>query len=57
MGDLSPVHLLIVLVVALIVLGPSRLPAAGAALGRAIREFREALTSVAEDEPPDDPPS
>ena len=49
MGDLSPLHLVIVLVVALVVLGPRRLPEAGAALGRTIREFRAALSTVADD--------
>ncbi len=42
MGAISPLHLLIVAVVALIVIGPAKLPETGAALGRALREFREA---------------
>ncbi len=42
MGAISPLHLVIVLVVALIVIGPRKLPETGAALGKAIREFREA---------------
>ncbi|HEY7941097.1 MAG TPA: twin-arginine translocase TatA/TatE family subunit [Candidatus Limnocylindrales bacterium] len=63
MGDLSPLHLVIVLVVALVVLGPSRLPQAGAALGRTIREFRAGLTGLADDvavastAPPPTPPT
>jgi sec-independent protein translocase protein TatA len=44
MGDLSPLHLVIVLVVALIVIGPGKLPETGAALGRAIRDFRHAVS-------------
>lgn len=51
MGAISPIHLLIVAVVALIVIGPARLPETGAALGRALREFREAQR----DDPPPDP--
>ena len=44
-GDiLSPTHLLFVLVVALLVLGPKRLPEAGRALGRGIRDFRSAIS-------------
>ena len=39
---LSPIHLLLVLGIALIVLGPGKLPEVGAALGKAIRGFREA---------------
>jgi sec-independent protein translocase protein TatA len=40
---LTPAHVILVLAIALIVLGPGRLPEAGAALGQAIRGFREAL--------------
>jgi sec-independent protein translocase protein TatA len=42
---LTPTHLLIVLAIALLVLGPKRLPAAGRGLGEAMRGFKEALTS------------
>ncbi|WP_028058727.1 Sec-independent protein translocase subunit TatA/TatB [Candidatus Solirubrobacter pratensis] len=45
----SPVHWLIVGVIALIVLGPKRLPEAGRSLGSGIRGFREALTGKDED--------
>ena len=44
MGALSPVHLIIILVVALLVLGPGKLPETGAALGKAVREFRHGMT-------------
>jgi sec-independent protein translocase protein TatA len=44
-GDiLQPTHLLFVLVVALLVLGPKRLPEAGRALGKGIRDFRTAVS-------------
>lgn len=44
-GDiLQPTHLLFVLVIALLVLGPKRLPEAGRALGRGLRDFRSALS-------------
>jgi sec-independent protein translocase protein TatA len=42
-GLLSPAHLLIVLVIALIVLGPKRLPEAGRGLGEAIRGFKDSI--------------
>lgn len=43
-GDiLQPTHLLFVLVIALLVLGPKRLPEVGRSLGRGIRDFRNAL--------------
>jgi sec-independent protein translocase protein TatA len=44
-GDiLQPTHLLFILVVALLVLGPKRLPEAGRALGKGIRDFRSAIS-------------
>ncbi len=39
----QPSHLLFVLIVALLVLGPKRLPEAGRALGNGIRSFRSAI--------------
>jgi sec-independent protein translocase protein TatA len=50
-GDvLSPTHLIFILVVALLVLGPKRLPEVGRSLGRGIRDFRGALTGEDEHE-------
>ena len=43
---LSPTHLLLILAVALIVLGPKRLPEAGRGLGSAIRGFKDSLSST-----------
>lgn len=49
MDDLfSPLHLLIVLGIALLVFGPRRLPELGAGLGKSIREFREATSGVSD---------
>ncbi len=43
-GDIiQPTHLLLILVVALLVLGPRRLPEVGKALGTGIRDFKVAL--------------
>jgi sec-independent protein translocase protein TatA len=43
-GDiLQPTHLLFVLVIALLVLGPKRLPEVGRSLGRGLRDFRHAM--------------
>lgn len=43
-GDImQPTHLLFVLVVALLVLGPKRLPEVGRQLGRGLRDFRAAI--------------
>lgn len=40
---LAPSHILLILVVALIVLGPKRLPEVGRSLGRGLRDFRSGL--------------
>jgi TatA/E family protein of Tat protein translocase len=42
---LSPTHLLLILAVALILLGPKRLPEAGRGLGSAIRGFKESVAA------------
>jgi sec-independent protein translocase protein TatA len=48
-GDiLQPTHLLFVLVVALLVLGPKRLPEVGRTLGSGLRDFRAALNGEPE---------
>ena len=41
---LEPTHLLIILIVALVLLGPKRLPGAGLALGQGLREFRSSIS-------------
>ena len=46
-GDLiQPTHLLFVLVVALLVLGPKRLPDVAKSLGKGIRDFRGAMSGL-----------
>ncbi len=42
--NVGPMELVIVLVIALIILGPKRLPDAGRSLGNGIREFKGAIT-------------
>ena len=46
--NIGPVELIIILVIALIVIGPGRLPDVGAALGKSIREFRKASSDITE---------
>jgi sec-independent protein translocase protein TatA len=41
---LQPTHLLVILAVALIVLGPKRLPEVGHALGKGLRDFKDAIS-------------
>ncbi len=44
-GDiLQPTHLIFVLVIALLVLGPKRLPEVGRSLGRGLRDFKVAIS-------------
>ncbi len=52
MGAITPMHLILILVVALIVIGPGKLPETGAALGRAIRQFKDAADGVTGDGEP-----
>ncbi|HLY14887.1 MAG TPA: twin-arginine translocase TatA/TatE family subunit [Candidatus Limnocylindrales bacterium] len=48
MPNISPIHLVIVLIIALIVIGPGKLPEVGAALGKSIKEFRKAASDITE---------
>jgi len=45
---IGPGELIIVLIIALLVIGPGKLPDVGAALGKSIREFRKASSDVEE---------
>jgi sec-independent protein translocase protein TatA len=48
-GDiLQPTHLIFILVVALLVLGPKRLPEVGRSLGKGIRDFKGAMAGIEE---------
>jgi sec-independent protein translocase protein TatA len=42
-GLLQPMHLVLILIIALVVFGPGRLPELGGALGKGIKEFKKAL--------------
>jgi sec-independent protein translocase protein TatA len=42
-------ELLVILVIALIVLGPKKLPEAGRAMGKGMREFKDSLSGVNDD--------
>lgn len=46
--NIGPGELIIVLIIALIVVGPGKLPDVGSALGKSIREFRKAAADVKE---------
>jgi len=57
--NIGPLELLVVLIIALIVLGPQRLPEVARSVGRGMREFRSALDHDDEDdyEPEPEPKS
>jgi len=46
MAGLTPGHLILILVIALVVIGPGKLPEVGAALGKSFREFQKATGSI-----------
>jgi sec-independent protein translocase protein TatA len=48
MPNIGPGELILILIIAIVFIGPGRLPDVGAALGKSIREFRKASTDVAE---------
>jgi sec-independent protein translocase protein TatA len=52
----GPVELIIILIIAIVFIGPGRLPDVGAALGKSIREFRKASTDISEATRTDAPP-
>ena len=50
LGDIGPLEIALVLIVALIVFGPKRLPELGHGLGRGMREFKETVTGEKKDD-------
>ena len=53
-GSIGPGELIIVLVIALIVLGPKRLPEVGRSVGKGMREFKDSLNGINLDDDDDD---
>ena len=56
LGNIGPLEIAAVLVIALIVFGPKRLPELGRSLGKGIREFRGSLGGDNDDEDQSPPP-
>jgi sec-independent protein translocase protein TatA len=48
--NLGPMEIVVILVIALLVLGPKRLPEAGRSVGKGIREFKEAISGKGDDD-------
>jgi sec-independent protein translocase protein TatA len=49
-NNIGPTELIIVLIIALIVIGPKRLPEVGKSLGKGMREFKDSLSGDSRDE-------
>jgi sec-independent protein translocase protein TatA len=54
MPNIGPMELVIVFVIALIVLGPKRLPEVGRSLGSSMREFKDAISGEKRDDDDED---
>jgi sec-independent protein translocase protein TatA len=52
-GNIGPLEIAIVLIIALLVFGPKRLPELGKSLGKGIREFKGSISGE-HDEKPDE---
>ncbi|HLT57725.1 MAG: twin-arginine translocase TatA/TatE family subunit [Limnochordales bacterium] len=50
MFGIGATELIIILVLALIIFGPGKLPEVGKAIGRGIREFKKATSAAVDDE-------
>ncbi len=49
-GNVGPMEIAIVLIIALMVFGPKRLPELGRSVGNGIREFKGSITASTEDD-------
>lgn len=54
MPSVGPMELIVVLVIALVVLGPKRLPGLGKQLGTGMREFKDGISGIANHDDDDD---
>jgi len=50
LGNIGPLEIALVLIIALVVFGPKRLPELGRSLGKGIREFRGSVSGDDDDE-------
>ena len=48
--NVGPLELVIVLVIALVILGPKRLPEVGKSIGNGMREFKDAISGHSKDD-------
>lgn len=57
MPNVGPLELIVVLIIALVIFGPKRLPELGRSVGKGIREFRASVSGSVDDDEDDEPPS
>lgn len=54
MPNIGPTELLVILLLALIIFGPGKLPQLGKAVGQSFREFKESLNAARHDDSGED---
>jgi sec-independent protein translocase protein TatA len=54
MPNVGPLELIVILAIALIVLGPKKLPEVGRSIGKGMREFRDSLSGESDRRDDDD---
>jgi sec-independent protein translocase protein TatA len=54
LNNIGPGELLVVLIIALIVIGPKKLPEVGRSLGRGMREFKDSISGATSFDDDDD---
>jgi sec-independent protein translocase protein TatA len=57
LGNIGPLEIIVVLIIALVVFGPKRLPELGRSLGKGIREFRGSVSGEHGDDDDEPPPA
>lgn len=50
MPNIGPMELVVILAIALIVLGPKKLPEVGRSIGRGMREFKDSVSGNSRDD-------
>jgi sec-independent protein translocase protein TatA len=53
-NNIGPMELVVVLVIALLVIGPKKLPEVGKSLGKGMREFKDSLSGLNRDDDDDE---
>lgn len=48
--NIGPMELIVVLIIALVVLGPKKLPEVGKSLGKGMREFKDSISGMSDDD-------